>query len=961
MKEKRHFATFCVLCASLAMMISQAVVAARCPAEQLAAGAELGSGLFLCHQVFLRLPQKDPNGEQHAICLAASESKFAGQFDQATDSLSDCVLQLRGQAVARMWGSLFHTVTDPLLGAWMQPVNVPMRNGRFSPASRNRRFSTIDRVLGVAVRRALQAESRFVNGDIDEAAKNDQRSRLARNLQRNLRNLTARRPDYSNGPGAAHLAVLANAAVDEIVRLARAPTALSLTVPEATGGLNRTEAGDGTQALIGLPTPFAQAGDQVAVTWGNEPPLVQVIAVEDIAAALATVNIPAATINAAGSGEIEVSAALTDVAGGMLAVVNPAVKVTVDTAPRFTSTPVGNATQGAAYLYAITAADPDPASALTITAPILPGWLTLTATGNGTASLSGTPGSADVGTHTVVLQVSDGANSDEQSFTITVDNVNDIPRFTGGPDQTVLEDAGPQSVNAWATGISAGPPNEASQTLTFLVTGNTNPALFAAAPAVAPDGRLTYTSAPNANGSATITLELKDNGGTANGGRDTTDPQSFVVTVNPVNDAPSFTKGADQTVNEDAGSQTVAWATALSAGPADEASQTLAFQVTGNTNPGLFSVAPTLSSVGVLSYTPAPNVSGSATITLALKDNGGTANGGQDASAPQSFTITVNPLDDPPVITSNGGGTAASVSVAENTAAVTTVTSTDIDGGTPVYSIAGGADADRFVIDGSTGTLAFATAPDFEVPADAGADNVYDVAVQVSDGNGGADTQAITVIVSNVNEPPVITSNGGGEFASIPVAENTSLVTTITTSDPDLPPQTLTYRIVGGADATLFFIDSSTGELSIDVCGDGCEPDFENPRDADGNNIYEVIVQVSDGNGGTDTQAISATVTNADENEPPVFDSIPVTSASFFDGYTYEIVTRDPDGDARTITAVSALPAWLTLTDRGNGTAILTGTPPCSSAFTVDVVLRVSDGALSADQPFTINVSDCVE
>ncbi|MCB1569855.1 MAG: hypothetical protein KDI72_02050, partial [Xanthomonadales bacterium] len=58
--------------------------------------------------------------------------------------------------------------------------------------------------------------------------------------------------------------------------------------------------------------------------------------------------------------------------------------------------------------------------------------------------------------------------------------VNDAPSFTAGPDQTVLEDAGPQTVNPWATAISAGPPNESGQVVTFNVTGNTNPSLFSA-------------------------------------------------------------------------------------------------------------------------------------------------------------------------------------------------------------------------------------------------------------------------------------------------------------------------------------------------------------------------------------------------------------------------------------------------------------------------------------------------
>ena len=118
----------------------------------------------------------------------------------------------------------------------------------------------------------------------------------------------------------------------------------------------------------------------------------------------------------------------------------------------------------------------------------------------------------------------------------------------------------------------------------------------------------------------------------------------------------------------------------------------------------------------------------------------------------------------PPVITSNGGGASASISVAENTTAVTTVTATDADlpAQTLSFSISGGADATSFTINGSTGVLSFVAAPDFGNPTDAGADNVYDVIVQVSDG-GLTDTQAIAVTVTATNDNnPVITSNGGG-------------------------------------------------------------------------------------------------------------------------------------------------------------------------------------------------------
>ncbi len=231
------------------------------------------------------------------------------------------------------------------------------------------------------------------------------------------------------------------------------------------------------------------------------------------------------------------------------------------------------------------------------------------------------------------------------------------------------------------------------------------------------------------------------------------------------------------------------------------------------------------------------------------------------ATDSDTVAITVNPVNDAPLITSNGGGNTAAVSVAENSSAVTTVASTDVDAQTPSYSIAGGADAALFTIDSVTGALSFLVAPNFETPADSGGNNVYDVTVQASDGNGGIDTQAIAVTVTNVNEAPVITSNGGGPAAAVSAAENQAAVTTVTSSDVD--GGTPSWSIVGGADASRFTIDTGTGVLVFNTA-----PNYELTTDADGDNIYLVTVQVADGNGGFDTQAISVTVTNV--NEAPV-------------------------------------------------------------------------------------------
>jgi uncharacterized delta-60 repeat protein len=109
------------------------------------------------------------------------------------------------------------------------------------------------------------------------------------------------------------------------------------------------------------------------------------------------------------------------------------------------------------------------------------------------------------------------------------------------------------------------------------------------------------------------------------------------------NQPPSFLSGPMMQVFDDAGAQSVAWATAISAGPPEEADQSVVF-VVATDRPDLFVAAPQIEPSGRLTYTPAPNVEGMATVTVLLQDNGGTASGGQDTSLPAAFTISVNKL-----------------------------------------------------------------------------------------------------------------------------------------------------------------------------------------------------------------------------------------------------------------------------------------------------------------------------
>lgn len=122
-----------------------------------------------------------------------------------------------------------------------------------------------------------------------------------------------------------------------------------------------------------------------------------------------------------------------------------------------------------------------------------------------------------------------------------------------------------------------------------------------------------------------------------------------------------------------------------------------------------------------------------------------------------------------PVISSNGGGDSAAISMGQNQPAVTTVEATDADNHTLSYSITGGVDASLFEIEGGSGEVSFLSAPDFGSPDDSNGDNVYHVDVRVTD-NGVAnltDTQQISItITSNDASTPTAGGGGGGSALS---------------------------------------------------------------------------------------------------------------------------------------------------------------------------------------------------
>ena len=213
-------------------------------------------------------------------------------------------------------------------------------------------------------------------------------------------------------------------------------------------------------------------------------------------------------------------------------------------------------------------------------------------------------------------------------------------------------------------------------------------------------------------------------------------------------------------------------------------------------------------------------------------------------------TVTITNENEPPVVRRRSG--AGPFSIVENSGTdVGRFVATDPEGGGVTWSLATSGDHGRFEIDAANGALSFKEAPDYE-RSDLGSDEAYTVTVRATEVDDG-DPQtleltgrlAVTVAVTNVNEPPTVTGN-----ATPSVPENMTAVATYSATDPEeVPPS---WSLQGGAGV---FMITSVGALSFTTA-----PNYEVKSS------YTVTVRASDGTN-DDDHVVTVTVTDVDETE----------------------------------------------------------------------------------------------
>ena len=275
---------------------------------------------------------------------------------------------------------------------------------------------------------------------------------------------------------------------------------------------------------------------------------------------------------------------------------------------------------------------------------------------------------------------------------------------------------------------------------------------------VASTGVLTFASAPNFEAPADAdtgndyVVVVRATSGA--GERVKTADQTITVTVTDVGDEAPGVPVAPTVSSASVTSLTATWTAPANAGPAIT-DYDYRYRVTSPVGNWTEVTTTTITALGAtitqLAEDTEYDVQVRATNGEGTSGWSGSGSGSTDANASPSFTSP------------------ATFSAPENQTAVGTVHASDSDPGDSVtgYAIHGGADRSKFSIAGATGALTFASAPNFEAPADADTGNDYVVVVRAMSGAGAraktAD-QTITVTVTDV----------GGEAPGVPVAPSVS-------------------------------------------------------------------------------------------------------------------------------------------------------------------------------------------
>jgi hypothetical protein len=512
---------------------------------------------------------------------------------------------------------------------------------------------------------------------------------------------------------------------------------------------------------------------------------------------------------------------------------------------------------------------------------------TVVVNANGTVTY--TPNGVFIGTDTISYTIVDAAGVTANATVIVTVNPGNRPPVATNDTAATNEDT------AVTINVLANDTDVDGNALTVTAAKATNGSVV-----INGDGTLSYTPNANFNGPDTISYTIDDGfGGTASA--------TVAVTVNPVNDAP--VANADTAVtNED-----TAITVNVLANDTDVELNTLTVTTAKAANGTVV-----VNANGTLTYTPNANFNGSDTITYSIGDGAG-------GTASATVAVTVNPVNDAPVATSDTAVTGEDNAVTINVLA----NDTDVDGNTLTVTAAKATNG-SVVID-AKGTLTYTPNANFN-----GSDTI---SYSIADGAGGTASAAVAVTVNPVNDAPVANAD------TAVTNEDTAVTIDVRVNDTDVDLNTLTVTAAKSANGTV--VVNANGTLAY-------------TPNANFNGSDTITYTIDDGAGGTASATVAVTV-NPVNDAPTSISPLTGTVAENAAGAAIAALTvADPDnGDTHTFTVSDAR-----FEVAGGVLKLVAGASlDFETQPTVALSITATDqgGLSTAPQSFTVNVTDVVE
>ena len=537
-----------------------------------------------------------------------------------------------------------------------------------------------------------------------------------------------------------------------------------------------------------------------------------------------------------------------------------------------------------------------------------------------------TPSSNENGSATITLTVSDGELSATETFTVTVNAVNDMPTITSIGDQTISEDSATSSLSFTVDDVetAASSLTVTSSSSNTVLVPNSNIVLSGSGSS----RTVIVTPASNQGGNATITLTVSD-------GESSVD-SSFELTVTSTNDVPTITAVSDQTINEDSATSSLSF----TIGDTETAASSLTVTSSSSNTTLVPSANVVLSGTGAnrsVVVTPAADESGSTTITLTVSDGA--------LSVDETFVVTVSAVNDAPTITAIANQTigedtstsSLSFTVDDEETSATSLSVTLSSSNTTLVPTA------NIVLSGTGASRTVVVTPVANENGDA------TITLTVSDGELTS-SETFVVTVTAENDAPTITALSNQTIDEDSATNSLSF----TVDDEETSASSLTVTS-SSSDTTL--VPNSNVVLS----GSGSNRNVTVTPAANENGSAAITITVSDGDL-TSTALFVVTVSAV--NDSPTITAVSsqtVDEDNATSSLSFTIGDEETTADSLTVTSSSSnttlVPsANIDLSGTGTNRNVVV-TPAANESGTATITITVSDGSLSTAETFVVTVN----